>query len=680
MEKSYRLLSDHEASTLFGLHDEHLKLVEQAFGVKVTARGLDLALSGAEPAVARATRVFDQLLDIIRMGRYVRREEVAYAIQALREQADLDLHAIYLDQIAIMSKRQFITPKTAGQKAYVDAIRRHDIVFAIGPAGTGKSYLAVAMAVAALKNQEISRIILTRPAVEAGESLGYLPGDLYAKVSPYLRPLYDALYDMMDVDRIQRYLERGIIEVAPLAYMRGRAQPCFSSVLTPKGYVPIGSLQAGDTVVGADGAPTRVVGVYPQGRKEIFRVIMQDGASTLCCAEHLWAVSTRADRRRHKGFRVLQTREMSERLRCAHDHRFELPLISAPVQFLPRAVPLDPYALGLLLGDGCLTGSTTPTLATGDAEPAHALEETLDGVEVTRKSRVDDVLRNANGGRGGVIVANPVTAVLRDLGLCGTRSSTTFVPESYLYNSADVRLAVLQGLLDTDGGPVMQAGRTGRIQYSTASVRLRDDVIFLVRSLGGIVYSRRRPAAGRAPGLAKGRAVRHVSDAHILDIRLPASIQPFRLSRKLGRYQEVGGGHPARYLERIERVGDHEAVCIRVEAPNSLYVTDDFIVTHNTLNDSFVILDEAQNSTPEQMKMFLTRLGFDSKTVITGDVTQSDLPAGRESGLAQARVLLQGIEGIAFVEFSSRDVVRHELVQKIVEAYHRQGTVAKGNR
>ena len=321
MDKSYRLLSDHEAATLFGRHDEHLKLIEQAFGVTVAARGQDLTVSGPEAAVKQASRLFDQLLDIIRMGRYLRRDEVGYAIQALKEHADLDLHSIYLDKIEILSKRQYITPKTTGQKSYVDAIRKHDIVFAIGPAGTGKTYLAMAMAVAALKDQAVSRIILTRPAVEAGENLGYLPGDLYAKVSPYLRPLYDALYDMMDVDRIQRYLERGIIEVAPLAFMRGR-----------------------------------------------------------------------------------------------------------------------------------------------------------------------------------------------------------------------------------------------------------------------------------------------------------------------------------------------------------------------TLNDSFVVLDEAQNSTPEQMKMFLTRLGFDAKAVITGDVTQSDLPVGKPSGLVHARQVLEGIPGIAFVEFSGSDVVRHELVQQIIKAYHQYDMTVKGGK
>ncbi|MBI3615572.1 MAG: PhoH family protein [Candidatus Omnitrophica bacterium] len=318
MERTFHLLSDHEAATLYGLHDEHLKLVEAEFGVKIAARGQELNISGPEGPVQKVGRLFDQLLELIRSGRYLRRHEVVYAIRTLEAAPSMDLHTIYMDKIEVISKRQFVTPKTLGQKEYVDAIRRYDIVFAIGPAGTGKTYLGMAMAVNALKNQEVSRIILTRPAVEAGESLGYLPGTYEEKISPYLRPLYDALYEMMDVDRIQRCLEKGILEIAPLAYMRGR-----------------------------------------------------------------------------------------------------------------------------------------------------------------------------------------------------------------------------------------------------------------------------------------------------------------------------------------------------------------------TLNDSFVILDEAQNCTPEQMKMFLTRLGFDSKTVITGDVTQSDLPQGKPSGLIHAREILKGIEGIRFIEFSGSDVVRHELVQQIVKAYERNNNGKK---
>ncbi len=222
MERSFHLLSDHEAATLYGLQDEHLKLIEAGFGVKIIARGQDLTVSGQESPVQRVSRLIEQLLETIRSGQYLRRHEVVYAIRAMESNTSADINKVFLDKVEIFSKKQFVTPKTLGQKEYVDAIRNHDIVFAIGPAGTGKTYLAMAMAVNALKNQEVSRIILTRPAVEAGESLGYLPGTYEEKVSPYLRPLYDALYDMMDVDRIQKSIERGILEIAPLAYMRGR--------------------------------------------------------------------------------------------------------------------------------------------------------------------------------------------------------------------------------------------------------------------------------------------------------------------------------------------------------------------------------------------------------------------------------------------------------------------------
>jgi phosphate starvation-inducible PhoH-like protein len=222
MDKTFKLLGDEEARVLFGRHDENLKAIEREFDVKVTARGENLTVGGDARKIEKASKLFEQLLDLIRMGRAVHQHEILYAIKALQGSSDIDLHSIYLDKIDIMSKKLFVTPKTAGQKAYVDSIRQFDIVFGIGPAGTGKTYLAMAMAINALKSGHVSRIVLTRPAVEAGESLGFLPGDLEEKVSPYLRPLYDALYEMMDLDKVERFLSRGVIEVAPLAFMRGR--------------------------------------------------------------------------------------------------------------------------------------------------------------------------------------------------------------------------------------------------------------------------------------------------------------------------------------------------------------------------------------------------------------------------------------------------------------------------
>ncbi|MFP5253289.1 MAG: PhoH family protein [Actinomycetes bacterium] len=623
---------------LLGPRDEHLALIEKSFAADIHVRGNQVTLRGEPAEVALAERLIDELATIIRTGQGITTETVERAIGMLRAESS-ERPADVLSMNILSNRGRTIRPKTLNQKRYVDAIDKHTIVFGIGPAGTGKTYLAMAKAVQALQSKNVNRIILTRPAVEAGERLGFLPGTLSDKIDPYLRPLYDALHDMLDPDSIPKLLAAGTIEVAPLAYMRGRSQPLDTQVMTPYGFRRFGDLKVGDLVTGADGLPTPVIGVYPQGRRPVYRVTTQDGASTLACGEHLWTVRTPADRRRNR-WRTVQTQDMVGRLRAAHMRRYELPVMSA-AEMVPQPVPMDPYALGLLLGDGCLTTSSTPSFATKDPQP------------------------------GGVIVGNPVTVVLRELGLAGTRSETKFVPEAYLHNAPAVRLAVLQGLLDTDGSPVTQRGRGCRVQYCTISPQLRDDVVQLVRSLGGVAYWRTRPAEGRTPGRVDGRPVPSDHDAYVVDIRLPAGLPPFRLAPKAEAYDATGGGRPMRFIESIEPAGEQETMCIQVAAADSLYVTDDFLVTHNTLNDAFIILDEAQNTSPEQMKMFLTRLGFGSKIVVTGDVTQVDLPTGTKSGLRVVENILDGIEDVSFNRLTSHDVVRHRLVGKIVAAYDR---------
>jgi phosphate starvation-inducible PhoH-like protein len=655
---------------LLGSADENLRALERILDADLHVRGNAVTLSGEPADVALAERVLGELVAIVAGGQPLTPEVVRHSVAMLIGSGnESPAEVLSLD---ILSRRgKTIRPKTLNQKRYVDAIDAHTIVFGIGPAGTGKTYLAMAKAVNALQRKKVTRIILTRPAVEAGERLGFLPGTLSEKIDPYLRPLYDALHDMMDPELIPKLMASGIIEVAPLAYMRGRAQPVFTKVLTPKGFRPIGELRVGDQVIGSDGCPTEVLGVYPQGFKEIYRVHSQDGSSTLASGDHLWTVYTRSDRRRSRPPRVLETKEMIGNLRAAHYHRYELPLLSAAVRFAPRSVPLDPYALGLLLGDGCFSCKATPSFATTDPELAASLEQLIPGIKARRRSDVDYLLNRIRRPGEVITMTNPVTGAMRELGLSGARSKTKFIPEDYLFNSSDVRLAVLQGLLDSDGGPVTQSGRTCRIQLTTVSNRLREDVTFLVQSLGGIVYQRTRPAEGRKPGLARGREVHHRSDAHTLDIRLPEGIVPFRLARKAAKYDATGGGRPMRFVERIEPAGTEEAVCIRVAAADSLYVTEDFLLTHNTLNDAFIILDEAQNTTAEQMKMFLTRLGFGSKVVVTGDITQIDLPGPGRSGLRAAVDILDGIDDIHVAELTSVDVVRHRLVSEIVDAYAR---------
>ncbi|MFG1696385.1 PhoH family protein [Nonomuraea sp. NPDC049309] len=397
--------------------------------------------------------------------------------------------------------------------------------------------------------------------------------------------------------------------------MRGRAQPVGSKVLTPDGWRPIGELEVGDLVVGSDGEPTPVLGVYPQGEKKIYRLSSQDGASVLASEDHLWTVRDGRD----GPWRVLETKELAGDLGPAGARRWELPLLTAPVRFPEREVPMDPYALGLLLGEG--RGAALQTAS-----------------RFASRSLGAPVAAGRSG--GATTLARPPA----ELGLADLGPEAAYVPEAYLRNTPEIRLALLQGLLDAAGAVTADG-----LRFTTASERLRGDVVTLVRSLGGVA----RQAAGG------------------LDVHLPEGVEPFRQAGKAAAYRAHGGVRPERRIEHIEPSGTAECVCIQVAAEDSLYVTEGFLLTHNTLNDAFIILDEAQNSSAEQMKMFLTRLGFNSKIVVTGDVTQVDLPAGTVSGLRVVQEILEGIPDIHFARLTSTDVVRHKLVSEIVDAYGR---------
>ncbi|MEW6267638.1 MAG: PhoH family protein [Thermodesulfobacteriota bacterium] len=212
----------HLARALFGEQGSHLKLIEKELDVSIHVRGASLALEGEPALVAQARRLLTDLYELLQNGYSLYTQDVDFALRLLAGGQKVNLRDIFLDTVYITSSKRVVTPKSLAQKLYIEAMRHKDIVFGIGPAGTGKTYLAMAMAVAKLSAGEVSRIILTRPAVEAGEKLGFLPGDLAEKVDPYLRPLYDALHDMMEYEKSSRMITRGMIEVAPLAFMRGR--------------------------------------------------------------------------------------------------------------------------------------------------------------------------------------------------------------------------------------------------------------------------------------------------------------------------------------------------------------------------------------------------------------------------------------------------------------------------
>ena len=222
-EKTLQINRMDEAMNVFGSFDANIKIVEQAYGVTVANRGGELKVTGGEEeTVERAAGVIENLIALAESGEEINEQSVRYLISISDDGAADGFVKLNKDCVCITSRGKPIKAKTLGQKKYIDAIRDNTIVLGIGPAGTGKTYLAVAMAVTAFRNKEVNRIILTRPAVEAGEKLGFLPGDLQNKVDPYLRPLYDALYEMLGMENYQKYVERGTIEIAPLAYMRGR--------------------------------------------------------------------------------------------------------------------------------------------------------------------------------------------------------------------------------------------------------------------------------------------------------------------------------------------------------------------------------------------------------------------------------------------------------------------------
>jgi len=217
------LVPDNEkARDLFGLNDAHLQVIETSFPVRVVPRGNEVIVQGDAETVERVARLFERLIAVQNRGTRIGERDVRYAVRLATEGEEKPLEEAFSDVIVQTHRGKQIRSKTLGQKDYVDAIRRSGVTFGIGPAGTGKTYLAMAAAIASFKNKEVNRIILTRPAVEAGEKLGFLPGDMQQKVDPYLRPLYDALWDIMGVDSFEKYMEKGQIEVAPLAFMRGR--------------------------------------------------------------------------------------------------------------------------------------------------------------------------------------------------------------------------------------------------------------------------------------------------------------------------------------------------------------------------------------------------------------------------------------------------------------------------
>jgi len=352
----------------------------------------------------------------------------------------------------------------------------------------------------------------------------------------------------------------------------GKASTLDAKILTPSGWVRMGDITIGDHVTGRDGKPHKVVGVYPQGKKEVYRVTFSDGASTECCDEHLWNVMSPQLKNQSKGgYERWQTKSlrqiMDEGLRDRWGNLKNFIPMVEPVEFTPeRDLPVDPYLLGLLLGDGYL-GKTTPSISTADEAIIKEVARLIpSGMEVVYSSGYD--YRLVNYGER----VNPLYEHLDDLGVAGKLAQDKSVPERYLYASIEDRLSLLHGLMDSDGTPSRLAAT-----FCSVSKKLAEDMTHLARSLGGTATIKSRQTSYTHNGhKRKGRMSWRVR------VRLPEGIPLFRLKRKLDLVEGKGKPDPTRSITSIEAVGEKECQCIQVDADDQLYVTDDFIVTHNT--------------------------------------------------------------------------------------------------
>ncbi|UYZ58339.1 SNF2-related protein [Hymenobacter latericus] len=362
----------------------------------------------------------------------------------------------------------------------------------------------------------------------------------------------------------------------------GKAQPLHARILTPTGWTTMGEVQIGDEVINAQGGRSRITGVFPQGEKEIFRVTFTDGATAECCAEHLWAVQSPVQKHRGQGFRVKELRELRHDLHDKHGNtKWFVPVVQ-PVAFAPRPVTIDPYFLGLLLGDGCFRQNSI-ALSSGDTEiVAYATEALPKGLRVRRNPGSYDYAFVKDTGW-----TNQLMQQVKHLGLKGKGSKDKFIPEDYLFNDVPTRVALLQGLMDTDG----YVSASGDVcQFTTTSAQLAEGLTSLVQSLGGTAKRTSKTPTYRYAGELRTGMV-----AYTLTLSLPPDVMPFRLARKLALYRPKTKYLPYRGIKSVERVGSMPAQCIAVDAPDRLYVTDNFVVTHNTIQTLAMLLQRKES-------------------------------------------------------------------------------------
>ena len=436
-----------------------------------------------------------------------------------------------------------------------------------------KHHLAL---VSDLQNGHLAEVTMTRKLekLRAFEAVADqpMPAGFRGTLRPYQKAGYDWLHFVQDY-----HFGGCLADDMGL----GKAQPLHAHILTPTGWQQMGQMQVGDAVINSQGGHSRVTGVFPQGEKEIFRVTFTDGATAECCAEHLWAVQSPGQKYRGQPYQVKPLADLQHDLHDRHGNtKWFIPVVK-PVDFAAQPVPVDPYFLGLLLGDGCLRQNSIH-LPTADAEIVNYAAAALPaGLRVRPVAGTYDYAFVKDAGW-----KNELTQHLKALGLKGKGSKDKFIPAPYLFNDAATRLLVLQGLMDTNG--CVSATGDG-CQFTSVSAELIAGVTFLVQSLGGTVRQ-----SSKVPTYSHRGEPRTGPRAYTLALSLPPHVVPFRLARKAGLYRPKTKYLPYRGIQAVESIGYFPAQCIAVDAPDRLYVTDNFVLTHNTIQTLALLLQRKE--------------------------------------------------------------------------------------
>lgn len=546
----------------------NLEAEESVLGAMLLSREaiaavMDARLDGADFYRPAHGHTFDAIVALYGAGEPVDPVTVA---DELRRAGLLDMVGGAAALVTISAR----TPATSSAAHYARIIGEHALLRRlIGVAGeiAELGYSLPSDVVAAVDRAE--QLMFDVAQRRSGADTTHLIRDLLDESLTRLETLYERGESITGLatgyaglDELLCGLQPSTLNIVGARPAMGKAQPVTTPVLTPEGWRELGTIVPGDLVVGADGLPVEVLAVHPQGVVPVYRVTLSDRTSTVACANHRWLVQTHHDRVEDRPGRVRTTAEIAKDLAAGRTRHAHVP-IAAPIAHPWRELPVDPYLLGLLLGDGNLT-STSPRFTSADPE-LHAAVTTLlpDGVDARRD---DDLTVRITAGRSGGLV-NPLTASLRTIGVYGHRAETKFVPLAYRTAAIAQRLAVLQGLLDTDGWYSLRS-----IQFASASPALAEHVAELARSLGGVARVRFKD---RSPHLPSWNVT----------LRLAAGVEPFRLGRKLDAWradQPTSKKPPEHSIVSIEPAGEADSVCITVDADDGLYVTENYIVTHNT--------------------------------------------------------------------------------------------------